>query len=243
MEEWSDHLAWAVPSAVALAVALLGFFQERLRRWLFGARLRAIFKLEAPFAVGEDKVDLTIQRRLRVRVGVVNDGLSPAHRVIVLASQVEKKTTEGWNSVDWLPVNLSWCHESGRELPFLPPQTTAFFELGLARVVDESTAGWVRAGVLELPGEKRFVFKTHGVEAWDAGYILEEGEYRITLHVAAADATPVRVVFSLRLVAGWGNEVERLQVGGEPGLLLDSQHPQSVLGAMRAWLLKLPPAG
>ncbi len=68
---------WAaiIPSVVALLVAVAGIFQDSIRRWFIGPRLKVKFETSEPFigfAAIREGGSARIERGLFFRVGVTN---------------------------------------------------------------------------------------------------------------------------------------------------------------------------
>jgi hypothetical protein len=125
----NELLTVFIPSLVALLVAVAGIFQDSIRRWLIGPRLRVQFEMSEPFvsvsAIKEANSDPS-QRRFFFRVGVTNLGKSAAARVKILLTRLEKynDSAHRFEVEEWfVPIELDWCHGIGSELQAINPSS------------------------------------------------------------------------------------------------------------------------
>lgn len=225
---------WAaiIPSVVALLVAVLGIFQDPIRRRFIGPRLKVKFEMSEPFVGFPAVRNARNDRGLFFRVAVTNLGKSAAARVSVLLTRLEKynDTVRRYEVEEWfVPIELDWCHGIGSQLQALNPQSIIYFDLGHYELVDDEER---LAAHLEAPVVKQFVLKTSRIDARAAGYILKEAQYQLRIQVSAANCQPIEAWFHVQSRPGWSNDVEDLIRTGHTRIALLGQRPQSILGAV-----------
>lgn len=228
--------AIVVPSLAALLIAVAGIFQDSIRRWLIGPRLRVQFKMSEPFVgvakIGESKGDPP-EIGFCFRIGVTNWGKSAAARVRVLLTLVEKYNESAlrYEVEEWfVPIELDWCHGIGSELQALNPQTSIYFDLGHCELIDSSKRS---AADFDAPQAKQFVLKTSRINARESGYVLrEDTQYQLRIQVSAANSGPIEAWLHIQYRPGWSDDVQGLIRKGHTRVALLGQRPQSILGAV-----------
>ena len=228
---------WAaiIPSVVALLVAVAGIFQDSIRRWFIGPRLKVKFETSEPFigfAAIREAGNARIERGLFFRVGVTNWGKSAAQRVNVLLTRLEKynEAVRRYEVEEWfVPIELDWCHGIGSHLQALNPHSTIYFDLGHFELVDHEEQPTAPP---EAPLAKQFILKTSRINARAEGHILNEGSYQLRIQVSAANCQPIEAWFHLQSRLGWSNNLEDFIRTGHTRIALLGQRPQSILGAV-----------
>jgi len=232
-----------ISSIVALVIAVVGIFQDRIRRALMGARLKAEFEMKSPFIFQKYSFDtgkgIPIES-FYFRVGVTNHGSSSASKTTVTLAEIQKRDEETgvWKGLDWfVPINLDWCHGVGFEYPEIHPGSTAYFDLGLSSCSAKDLVSFFGARLGE-PDLKKFYLATSRIDAVHAGYSLPEAHYRMRIHLSAANCCPLEVNFEFLYAPGWSSDTSELITSDHTKLTLLSQYPQSLMAWTRRWLVK-----
>ena len=232
-----------ITSTVALFIAAIGVFQDRIRRALMGARLKAEFEMKPPFIFQKHSFDtgkgIPIES-FYFRVGVTNHGSSSASKTTVTLAGIQKKDEETgfWRGLDWfVPINLDWCHGVGVEYPEIHPGSTAYFDFGLSSCSAKDLASFFGA-CYGVPDLKKFHLATSRIDAVQAGYSLPEAQYRMRIHISAINCDPLEVNFEFLYAPGWSSDTSRLASSDHTRLTLLSQYPQSLIASTSRWLCK-----
>jgi hypothetical protein len=230
-----------ISSIVAMVVATIGLFQDRIRRSLMGARLRAEFEMKPPFIFKKSLSPAEEGIRWEsfyFRVGVMNQGSSSASKVTVMLASIEKKNQESslWGDLDWfVPINLDWCHGVGFEYPEIHPGSTAYFDLGLSSCSAKDLGSYLGAHLGE-PDRKKFHLATSRIDGVNAGYSLAEAHYRMRVHISASNCDPLEVHLEFFYAPGWSSDTSELASSDHTRLTLLGQYPQSIVASTLRWL-------
>jgi hypothetical protein len=232
-----------ISSIVALVIAVAGIFQDRIRRALMGARLKAEFEMKSPFIFQKHSFDagkgIPIES-FYFRVGVTNQGSSSASKTTVTLAEIQKKDeqTGAWKDLEWfVPINLDWCHGVGVEYPEIHPGSTAYFDLGLSSCSAKDLASFFGA-CYGAPNLKKFHLATSRIDAVHAGYSLLEAQYRMRIHISATNCDPLEVNLEFLYAPGWSSDTSSLTSSDHTRLTLLSQYPQSLIASTRRWMEK-----
>jgi hypothetical protein len=230
-----------ISSVVALLIAVIGVFQDRIRRFLMGARLKVEFEMKPPFIFKKSLSPVKNGIRWETfyfRVGVINEGSSSASKATVMLAGIEKKDEETgtWKRLDWfVPINLDWCHSVGFEYPEIHPGSTAYFDLGMSSCSAKDLVTFFGARLGE-PDLKKFHLATSRIDAAQSGYSLPEAHYRMRIHISASNCDPLEVNFEFWYAPGWSSDTSELLSSDHTRLTLVSQYPQSLVASTRRLL-------
>lgn len=230
-----------ISSIVALLIAVIGVFQDRIRRFFMGAKLKVEFEMKAPFVFQKHSFDSEKgfpRESFYFRVGVMNEGSSSASKATVMLAGIEKKDEEtgAWKGLDWfVPINLDWCHGVGFEYPEIHPGSTAYFDFGMSSCSAKDLAAFFGARLGE-PDRKKFHLATSRIDGVREGYSLPEAHYRMRIHISASNCDPLEVNFEFLYTPGWSSDTNELLTSDHTRLTLLSQYPQSLIATTKRWL-------
>jgi hypothetical protein len=208
-----------IGSAVAigtLAVAVVAVYQDRIRAWLDAPRLKLLLDNEPPDCISVPFRDqLTrafVSDTIHVRFRVKNEGKAAARRVEVYAERLDEHRNGQWvQRAGFPPMNLNWAEVGGIYFSSISPGMAKHCDLG--HVVDPARRGL-------LPEEENPALKLNTstasfcystiVKPFHQGHIVGPGRYRLTVRLAAENATPTTEMIEVELLGPWFPDEARM---------------------------------
>jgi hypothetical protein len=209
----------------SVLLAILAVFQDKIRNWLTRPRLKVQAKTQPPLCrktwwmhpwppgdlrYDANKVEAEYFPCYYFGLEISNVGNMAASNVEVYASSLtRKRADEEFEPVSrFTPMNLKWAHEHTVYLPLLSPKMFKFCAVG--HII--APAQRKRVGH-DLPG----VADDQGLLALDLqeeptmkGYLVEPGQYRLTLVVTAANSTPKQCEIEFVFSGDWYDSEEEM---------------------------------
>lgn len=207
---------WAAATATFLAVLVALFKDEFLRRC---RRPRLTVSIElGPPDCHKTKLNYEIQRVAPTwvsadcfyfRLWVRNLGKTRAEQVQVFAAKLSRKSADGlFKRVDaFLPMNLKWSHgrpdSDGPEIfaQGISPMMGKHCDLG--HVVDPRYRKDLGEDLSDVPAEKTIVALELEFPPGTRSHLIPPGTYRLELHIAAANSTPITKILELTTTGEW----------------------------------------
>lgn len=212
----SQEIAAWVAAIGTVLVAILAVFREVVLDLLLRPKLSIRVSVEAPDAVKiplrgrsrDGSVALVDAYYFRIQVG--NEGRGSARNVEVVASKLERLTSDGSRRIvaASMPMNLQWSNTNGTiHWPLLPKNI--YRHCDLFHVMRPSDRWRHRIESRKEDSEKT----SSGLMSFDLmvksntfDYLVDPGEYVLTLQMAAENTTTKRVELAIEYDGSWHDE-------------------------------------
>lgn len=218
---WGTVGQWVAAIGTTCAVVVALFRDEALRRWR-RPKLFVIAELKpphchktslGPYQVQRTALSIVVSACYYLRLWVENRGKTRAERVQVFVARVSRKIADGSYSenTSFLPMNLRWSHglPDGRHEIYaegISPQMGKHCDL--ARIIDPANRKDVGDDIRGLANDATVLALELEVMPNTGSHLLAPGQYRIELHVAAANCAPSIRMLELTVTGKWSVEEE-----------------------------------
>jgi hypothetical protein len=195
----------------SIAVALVAIFQEWFRRLVFRPRLRLAARVARPaaekFKWEDPDTDVYF-----FRLEVTNEGNAAAKDIQVYVASAQRKRQDGGSEgvSRFSPMNLVWAYTQREPtlpvlLPQMPPRLCDF-----AHVVDPKNRLQHSENLPELDPQSAVLALELEVQPNSLGYLLEPGEYLLSLKLVASNHAPKDYTLEVRFPGKWFDQQDMM---------------------------------
>lgn len=203
---------------VAILIGLAGIFEAK--NWIFKPKLCISIDLTPPDChmvpltrKGTDEVIDNVYY-LRFRIDN-NDGIREARDVQVMATELYKFSDREYKKVDsFLPLNLVWSHmhemamENRMTMKTIPAGVFRHCDLGY---LTHNSWKDQLLNLYHLGKQANVILKMDTIVEPNTGsHIVFPGKYRLTVHISASNAKPLRKVFQIEIKDIWSELGENM---------------------------------
>jgi hypothetical protein len=226
-----DLPTW-VTAIATLLLAALALFQDFFRRLVWKPKLELevhprppdFHRTEWTYSVLQRVHDVvtnkTVERTVQMsspcyyfRVRVTNKGNCEAKDVEVYAKELQELEGGEFRSVPrFSPMDLLWADVRTPVMPNLIPELPKLCDL--AHIVAPSERDYLGHDLPGVDEEQSILALDLQVTPNSKGHLIGPGHYRLTLALAAANATPSDYVLDITVTGDWYDEPDRMFVNG-----------------------------
>jgi hypothetical protein len=208
----SSHLLAEWLGAIgSFAVALVAIFQEWFKRLVFRPRLRLAARVDRPAAekFKWEEVDTDVYF---FRLEVTNAGNAAAKDLQVYVASARRLRQDGqYEDVSrFSPMNLVWAYTTREPtlpllLPGMPPRFCDF-----AHISDPKKRSQTSEALPEVGPEDAVLALELEVQPNSLGYLLEPGNYRLSLKLVASNHPPRDYTLEVRFPGKWFDQQDKM---------------------------------
>ena len=221
----SAELAGWATALSTFFLALVAIFQDRIRRWVMRPKLELSVRVLPPDC---HRTTWTVKRQLfdpnareyyvqvrnfpcyYFRVTITNTGRTEAREVELFAAALERMRMDGTYEVvpRFTPMNLMWSHVRQPFLPILSPEIPKVCDL--AHVFQPQDREGLGHTLPDVSADRAILAFDLQVEPNMKGHLAEPGTYRLSLTLAAANASPKKYALQIDFPGDWYDDEARM---------------------------------
>lgn len=216
---WGTVGQWVGAIGTSCAVIVALFKDEVTKRWrrpkLFvTAELRpphCHMTTLGPYQVQRTALTTVVTACYYLRLWIENNGRSRADRVQVFVARVQRKIADGTFSdvSSFLPMNLRWSHglpDGGVEIYADGISPKMGKHCDLARIIDPVNRKDFGEDIPGLSAESTVLALELEVRPNTGAHLLRPGQYRIEIHLAAANCVPSINTIEMTVTGKWSKD-------------------------------------
>lgn len=231
----TQNLSLSLTIAAAVLAAFVALFMDALKTWIWRP------DISVSYVHGEDYCEKVLMRGLVAsaqvidasayyfRLLIANKGTQRAEKLEVLAADLRRRRSDGeYALVRRYSMNLKWTHVGVPILDGISPNMERFCDVGhVIRPKDRNrlpsenlSSADPNATILSLDLETIANHLPH---------LIEPGQYRLTLFIAAKNNRPVQRILEIEVTGKWSDDIgEMLREGIRIRLLSPAEITDSV---------------